>query len=127
MGTKGPGACHGHDLALSDRDEPCPHATVARVAARHWLLKLFTDGLLEKASACPRVERGSVNGHRAVFESASRDLALAQAEYAGRAADLLTHPVQGLVGLLNARRAKMSVHCQLTTLTRPIPPEHALN
>jgi len=43
-----------------------------------------------------KVMVGTVNGNREYFEAAIRDLAMAQAQYPGWAARLLTHPVQGL-------------------------------
>ncbi len=43
-----------------------------------------------------KVAVGTVNGNREHFEAAVRDLALAEAEYPGWAARLLTHPVRGL-------------------------------
>jgi glucose 1-dehydrogenase len=39
---------------------------------------------------------GTVNGNRQYFEAAIRDLAMAEAQYPGWAARLLTHPVPGL-------------------------------
>jgi len=39
---------------------------------------------------------GTVNGNREYFEAAVRDLAMAEAQYPGWVARLLTHPVQGL-------------------------------
>ncbi len=43
-----------------------------------------------------KVMVGTVNGNREYFEAAIRDLALAQAQFPGWAARLLTHPVSGL-------------------------------
>jgi threonine dehydrogenase-like Zn-dependent dehydrogenase len=43
-----------------------------------------------------KVMVGTVNGNREYFEAAVRDLAMAEAQYPGWAARLLTHPVQGL-------------------------------
>ncbi len=43
-----------------------------------------------------KVMVGTVNGNREHFETAVRDLALAEAEYPGWATRLLTHPVRGL-------------------------------
>jgi glucose 1-dehydrogenase len=43
-----------------------------------------------------KVMVGTVKGNRDYFEAAVRDLALAEAEFPGWAARLLTHPVQGL-------------------------------
>jgi hypothetical protein len=39
---------------------------------------------------------GTVNGNRAYFEAAVRDVAIAVVQYPGWASRLLTHPVQGL-------------------------------
>jgi hypothetical protein len=39
---------------------------------------------------------GTVNGNREYFEAAVRDLAMAEAQYPGWVARLLTHPVRGL-------------------------------
>lgn len=43
-----------------------------------------------------KVMVGTVNGNREYFEAAARDLAMAEAQYPGWAARLLTHPIQGL-------------------------------
>ena len=43
-----------------------------------------------------KVMVGTVNGNREYFEAAVRDLAMAQAQYPGWVARLLTHPVHGL-------------------------------
>jgi threonine dehydrogenase-like Zn-dependent dehydrogenase len=43
-----------------------------------------------------KVMVGTVNGNRDYFEAAVRDLAMAEAQYPGWVARLLTHPVQGL-------------------------------
>jgi hypothetical protein len=43
-----------------------------------------------------KVMVGTVNGNRAYFEAAIRELAIADAQYPGWAARLLTHPVAGL-------------------------------
>jgi threonine dehydrogenase-like Zn-dependent dehydrogenase len=43
-----------------------------------------------------KVMVGTVNGNREYFEAAVRDLAMAEAQYPGWVAQLLTHPVQGL-------------------------------
>jgi len=43
-----------------------------------------------------KVMVGTVNGNREYFEAAVRDLAMAEAQYPGCAARLMTHPVQGL-------------------------------
>src|ERR671938_568416 len=59
-----------------------------------------------------KVMVGTVNGQRQYFEAAVRDLAMAEAQYPGWAARLLTHPIQGLENyrelidtLVNARGA----------------------
>jgi len=43
-----------------------------------------------------KVMVGTVNGNREYFEAAVRDLAMAEAQYPGWVARLLTHPIQGL-------------------------------
>ncbi len=43
-----------------------------------------------------KVMVGTVNGNREYFEAAVRDLAMAEVQYPGWAAQLLTHPVRGL-------------------------------
>jgi hypothetical protein len=43
-----------------------------------------------------KVMVGTVNGNREYFEAAVRDLAMAEAQFPGWVAQLLTHPVQGL-------------------------------
>ncbi|MBI3942463.1 MAG: glucose dehydrogenase, partial [Chloroflexi bacterium] len=66
-----------------------------------------------------KVMVGTVNGNREYFEAAVRDLAMAQTQFPGWAARLLTHPIQGLENyrqmidtLTNARGAiKVYVEC----------------
>src|SRR6516162_8928643 len=43
-----------------------------------------------------KVMVGTVNGNREYFEAAIRDLAMAEAQFAGWTSRLLTHPIQGL-------------------------------
>ena len=43
-----------------------------------------------------KVMVGTVNGNREYFEAAVRDLAMAEAQFPGWIAQLLTHPMRGL-------------------------------
>jgi hypothetical protein len=62
---------------------------------------------------------GTVNGNREYFEAAIRDLAMAEAQYPGWAARLLTHPVQGLdqwqqlIETLTSARNVIKAYCEI--------------
>jgi glucose 1-dehydrogenase len=69
-----------------------------------------------------KVVVGTVNGNRAYFEAAVRDLAMAQAQYPGWVARLLTHPVQGLdnyrqlIATLTAGKDVIKAFCEIAPL-----------
>ncbi len=69
-----------------------------------------------------KVMVGTVNGNREYFEAAIRDLAMAQAQYPGWAARLMTHPVQGLdnfrqlVDALTSGRDVIKAVCEIAPL-----------
>jgi threonine dehydrogenase-like Zn-dependent dehydrogenase len=69
-----------------------------------------------------KVMVGSVNANREYFETGVRDLALAEAEYAGWLKRLLTHPVQGLdryaelFEKLTTAKGAIKVFCEVAEL-----------
>jgi threonine dehydrogenase-like Zn-dependent dehydrogenase len=73
-----------------------------------------------------KVMVGTVNGNREYFEAAIRDLALAEAQYPGWAARLMTHPVQGLqnyrqlIDTLTSGRDVIKAYCEIAPLDTPI-------
>jgi threonine dehydrogenase-like Zn-dependent dehydrogenase len=73
-----------------------------------------------------KVMVGTVNGNREYFEAAIRDLAMAEAQYPGWAARLLTHPVQGLenyrqlIETLTSGRDVIKAYCEIAPLDTPI-------
>jgi threonine dehydrogenase-like Zn-dependent dehydrogenase len=73
-----------------------------------------------------KVMVGTVNGNRDYFEAAVRDLAMAQAQYPGWAARLLTHPVQGLdnyrelIDTLTAGKGVIKAFCEIAPLDAPV-------
>jgi glucose 1-dehydrogenase len=66
-----------------------------------------------------KVMVGTVNANREYFEAGVRDMALAEAQYRGWLARLLTHPVQGLenfrelIDLLTTARGAIKVYCNV--------------
>jgi glucose 1-dehydrogenase len=66
-----------------------------------------------------KVMVGTVNANREYFETGVRDMALAEAQYRGWLARLLTHPVQGLenfrelIDLLTTARGAIKVYCDV--------------
>src|SRR5438874_1802836 len=72
-----------------------------------------------------KVMVGTVNGNREYFESAVRDLAMAQAQYSGWAARLLTHPVEALdnyrqlIDTLTAGKDVIKAYCEIAPLDAP--------
>jgi threonine dehydrogenase-like Zn-dependent dehydrogenase len=70
-----------------------------------------------------KVMVGTVNANREYFERGVEDMALAEAEYAGWLAQLLTHPVQGLesyrelIETLTMAKDAIKVYCEIA----PIP------
>jgi threonine dehydrogenase-like Zn-dependent dehydrogenase len=73
-----------------------------------------------------KVMVGTVNGDRDYFEAAIRDLAMAQAQYPGWAARLLTHPVQGLdnyrqlIDTLTSGKNVIKAFCESAPLDTPV-------
>jgi glucose 1-dehydrogenase len=73
-----------------------------------------------------KVMVGTVNGNREYFEAAVRDLAMAQAQFPGWAARLLTHPVQGLdnyrelIDTLTSGKNVIKAFCEIAPLDAPI-------
>ena len=73
-----------------------------------------------------KVVVGTVNGNREYFEAAIRDLAMAQAQYPGWAARLLTHPVQGLdnyrelIDTLTSGKNVIKAFCEIAPLDAPL-------
>jgi threonine dehydrogenase-like Zn-dependent dehydrogenase len=69
-----------------------------------------------------KVMVGTVNGNSEYFEAAIRDLAMAQAQYPGWAARLLTHSVQGLdnyrqsIETLTSSRNVIKAFCEIAPL-----------
>jgi glucose 1-dehydrogenase len=72
-----------------------------------------------------KVMVGTVNGNREYFEAAIRDLAMAEAQYPGWAARLLTHPVQGLdnyqqlIDTLTSGKNVIKAYCEIAPLDAP--------
>jgi threonine dehydrogenase-like Zn-dependent dehydrogenase len=73
-----------------------------------------------------KVMVGTVNGNREYFEAAVRDLAMAEAQYPGWVARLLTHPVQGLdsyrelIGTLTMGKDVIKAFCEIAPLESPV-------
>jgi glucose 1-dehydrogenase len=73
-----------------------------------------------------KVMVGTVNGNREYFEAAVRDLAMAQAQYPGWVARLLTHPVQGLdnyrqlIDTLTSGTDVIKAFCEIAPLDAPV-------
>ena len=73
-----------------------------------------------------KVMVGTVNGNREYFEAAVRDLAMAEAQYPGWAARLLTHPVQGLdnyrelIDTLTSGQGVIKAFCEIAPLDSPV-------
>jgi threonine dehydrogenase-like Zn-dependent dehydrogenase len=73
-----------------------------------------------------KVMVGTVNGNREYFEAAVRDLAMAEAQYPGWAARLLTHPVQGLdhyrrlIDTLTSGKNVIKAFCEIAPFDTPI-------
>jgi len=73
-----------------------------------------------------KVMVGTVNGNREYFEAAVRDLAMAEAQYPGWAARLLTHPVQGLdnyrelIDTLTSGQGVIKAFCEIAPLDLPV-------
>ena len=73
-----------------------------------------------------KVMVGTVNGNREYFEAAIRDLAMAQAQYPGWAARLLTHPIHGLdnyeklIGTLTTGKGVIKAFCEIAPLDTPV-------
>jgi threonine dehydrogenase-like Zn-dependent dehydrogenase len=71
-----------------------------------------------------KVVVGSVNGNREYFEAAIRDLAMAEAQYPGWAARLLTHPVAGLdnfqqlIETLTSGKNVIKAYCDIAPFAR---------
>jgi threonine dehydrogenase-like Zn-dependent dehydrogenase len=69
-----------------------------------------------------KVMVGTVNGNREYFEAAVRDLAMAEAQYPGWVARLLTHPVQGLdnfrelIDTLTGGKNVIKAFCEIAAL-----------
>lgn len=72
-----------------------------------------------------KVMVGTVNGNREYFEAAVRDLAMAEAQYPGWVARLLTHPVQGLdsyrelIETLTMGKDVIKAFCEIAPLESP--------
>jgi threonine dehydrogenase-like Zn-dependent dehydrogenase len=81
-----------------------------------------------------KVMVGTVNGNREYFEAAIRELAMAEAQYPGWAARLLTHPVQGLdnyqqlIETLKSGKNVIKAYCEIAPLDAPasIDPSNGL-
>jgi threonine dehydrogenase-like Zn-dependent dehydrogenase len=73
-----------------------------------------------------KVMVGTVNGNREYFEAAVRDLAMAQAQYPGWVARLLTHPVEGLdsyrqlIDTLTSGKDVIKAFCEIAPLDTPV-------
>ena len=73
-----------------------------------------------------KVMVGTVNGNREYFEAAVRDLAMAEAQYSGWIARLLTHPVAGLdnyqqlIDTLTMGKNVIKSFCEIAPLDSPI-------
>jgi threonine dehydrogenase-like Zn-dependent dehydrogenase len=73
-----------------------------------------------------KVMVGTVNGNREYFEAAVRDLAMAQAQYPGWVARLLTHPIQGLdnyrqlIDTLTMGKDVIKAFCEIAPLDTPV-------
>jgi threonine dehydrogenase-like Zn-dependent dehydrogenase len=73
-----------------------------------------------------KVVVGSVNGNREYFEAAIRDLAMAEAQFPGWAARLLTHPVEGLdnyrqlIETLTSGKGVIKAFCNIAPLDTPV-------
>ena len=73
-----------------------------------------------------KVMVGTVNGNRQYFEAAVRDLAMAQAQYPGWVARLLTHPIDGLenyrqlIDTLTSGKDVIKAFCEIAPLDTPV-------
>ena len=73
-----------------------------------------------------KVVVGTVNGNRAYFEAAVRDLAMAQAQFPGWVSRLLTHPVHGLdnyhqlIDTLTSGKEVIKAFCEIAPLDSPV-------
>jgi threonine dehydrogenase-like Zn-dependent dehydrogenase len=73
-----------------------------------------------------KVMVGTVNGNREYFEAAVRDLAMAEAQYPGWVARLLTHPVEGLdkyrelIDTLTMGKNVIKAFCDIAPLDTPV-------
>lgn len=73
-----------------------------------------------------KVMVGTVNGNREYFEAAVRDLAMAEAQYPGWTARLLTHPVRGLdsyrelIDTLTSGKNVIKAFCEIAPLDTPV-------
>jgi threonine dehydrogenase-like Zn-dependent dehydrogenase len=73
-----------------------------------------------------KVMVGTVNGNREYFEAAVRDLAMAESQYPGWVARLLTHPVQGLdnyqqlIDTLTSGKNVIKAFCEIAPLDTPV-------
>jgi len=73
-----------------------------------------------------KVMVGTVNGNREYFEAAIRDLAMAESQYPGWAARLMTHPVRGLenyrqlIETLTSGRDVIKAYCEVAPLDTPV-------
>jgi len=73
-----------------------------------------------------KVMVGTVNGNRDYFEAAIRDLAMAEAQFPGWAARLLTHPIQGLdnyaqlLDTLTHGQGVIKAYCEIAPLGAPV-------
>jgi threonine dehydrogenase-like Zn-dependent dehydrogenase len=81
-----------------------------------------------------KVVVGTVNGNREYFEAAVRDLSMAQGQYPGWVARLLTHPVQGLenyrelMDTLTSGKNVIKAYCEIASLdaTAALPSDEHL-
>ena len=73
-----------------------------------------------------KVMVGTVNGNRGYFEAAVRDLAMAEAQFPGWVARLLTHPVQGLdnyqqlIDTLTSGKNVIKAFCEIAPIDTPV-------
>jgi glucose 1-dehydrogenase len=73
-----------------------------------------------------KVMVGTVNGNREYFEAAVRDLAMAEAQFPGWVAQLLTHPVNGLdnyqhlIDTLTSGKNVIKAFCEIAPLNTPV-------
>jgi threonine dehydrogenase-like Zn-dependent dehydrogenase len=75
-----------------------------------------------------KVMVGTVNGNREYFEAAIRDLAMAEAQFAGWTSRLLTHPIQGLdrydemIETLTHARDAIKVYVEIASAVSEVAP-----